>query len=433
MGNYVVRALVGKGGWGTVYRAEHPAIRSTVAIKLLRPELCDSEESLSRFFNEARAANAIRSQHIVEVMDFGQTDAGQPYFIMEWLQGQSLGALLKANGALPTERACRIARQIARGLAAAHDAGVIHRDLKPDNVFLQRREEDRDFVKLLDFGIAKIVGDAGVAHRTSTGQTFGTPTYMSPEQAEGMRALDGRSDIYSLGVILYEMLTGLRPFRAEGVGALILQHMQERPVPPRSLAPAVPAVLEALVLRMLEKAPAQRPQAMGEVERALAPDGESVPVPAAGGETATTRLPFGAASATTTEQVTAPPPRAGHRRLWLAAGAVATCAAAAAVVWWPPPSTPIERAPVVSAPPAPPPAPDPAPPPAEPAPAAEPEPAAEAPPAEPPTATRPSRRRAGVRHPAASTRREGVAKPDAPTRRARPPARLDDRPLFLEK
>ncbi len=285
VGNYVIRAVVGRGGWGTVYLAEHPTIGRRVAIKLLRADLCRTEEALSRFFTEARAANAIKSDHVVEVIDFGQLPAvtaggrpsfGQPYLIMEWLEGSPLGKVIETDGRLALPRALRIARQIARGLAVAHRAGIVHRDLKPDNVFLQHRESDPEFVKILDFGIAKFTSAEGLAHRTSTGTAMGTPLYMSPEQCEGARAVDHRSDIYSLGIMLYEMTSGVRPFRAEGVGALLIQQMKDVPESPRTHAPSLPATLEALIMRMLEKTPDARPQQMEQVVEALTQLGAEV-------------------------------------------------------------------------------------------------------------------------------------------------------------
>ncbi len=278
VGNYVIRAVVGQGGWGTVYLAEHPTIGRRVAIKLLRADLIRDEGALSRFFTEARAANAIKSDHVVEVIDFGQLPSitaagrpgfGQPYLIMEWLEGHPLGKIIETEGRIALPRALRIMRQIGRGLVAAHKAGIVHRDLKPDNVFLQQRESDPEFVKILDFGIAKLTSAEGLAHRTSTGTAMGTPLYMSPEQCEGARAVDHRSDIYSLGIMLYEMTTGVRPFRAEGVGALLIQQMKDIPEPPRKHAPDLPPALEALILRMLEKSPDARPQQMDQVVEAF--------------------------------------------------------------------------------------------------------------------------------------------------------------------
>ncbi len=278
VGNYVIRAVVGQGGWGTVYLAEHPTIGRRVAIKLLRADLIRDEGALSRFFTEARAANAIKSDHVVEVIDFGQLPSitaagrpgfGQPYLIMEWLEGHPLGKIIETEGRVALPRALRIMRQIGKGLVAAHRAGIVHRDLKPDNVFLQQRESDPEFVKILDFGIAKLTSGEGLAHRTSTGTAMGTPLYMSPEQCEGARAVDHRSDIYSLGIMLYEMTTGVRPFRAEGVGALLIQQMKEIPEPPRKHAPDLPPALEALILRMLEKSPDARPQQMDQVVEAF--------------------------------------------------------------------------------------------------------------------------------------------------------------------
>ncbi len=271
VGSYVIQRQVGSGGWGAVYLAEQPAIGRKVAVKVLRKDLSADDDAAARFFTEARAANSIRSEHVVEVLDFGRTEDGRPFLIMEWLEGQSLADLLRREGKLSTPRALHFARQAARALAEAHRSGVIHRDLKPDNLFLQERERDHEYVKVLDFGIAKLMHPEEVTHRTSTGQTLGTPYYMSPEQCEGARALDQRSDIYSFGIILYEILTGVRPFRAEGLGAVIVQQMQQAPVPPRQIEASIPVWLEAAILRMLEKDPARRQASMDVVLASLAP------------------------------------------------------------------------------------------------------------------------------------------------------------------
>ena len=300
VGSYTVSRVVGQGGWGTVYLARHAAIGSKVAIKVLGAHLATGTDACRRFLQEAKASSAIDSDHVVRVLDFGQLESGLPYIVMEWLEGRTLKDLLEADSQLEVPRALHIARQVARALSAAHHAGIIHRDLKPENVFLLSRDEDHDYVKILDFGIAKLDSpDAGVAHtmldsgsakvgsvdgvaRTISGALLGTPYYMSPEQCAGGRTLDGRTDIYSLGIVLYEMLTGLRPFSAPGFGEILVKHITEAPAPPRSITPTLPRALEASILRMLAKDPRERPASMDEVARTLEgpfPDDPAEPVP----------------------------------------------------------------------------------------------------------------------------------------------------------
>jgi serine/threonine-protein kinase len=271
IGNYVVQKKVGEGGMGVVYLAEHPRIHRRVAIKVLLPQYAQNPQVVSRFFNEAKAANEIRNEHIVDILDFGELPDGAPYIIMEWLDGRSLGDVLDKAGKLPLARAVHIARGIARALSAAHAHGIVHRDLKPDNIFLLERTGDADFVKVLDFGIAKLVGSEQAASdvKTKTGALIGTPSYMSPEQCRGI-AVDQRSDIYSLGVILYRMLTGRLPFEAEALGELLLQHMTQQPKSLREHEPTLPPSVDAAVLRALEKDPAKRPGHVDELMRQLA-------------------------------------------------------------------------------------------------------------------------------------------------------------------
>jgi serine/threonine-protein kinase len=271
IGNYVVQKKVGEGGMGVVYLAEHPRIHRRVAIKVLLPQYAQNPEVVSRFFNEAKAANEIRNEHIVDILDFGELPDGAPYIIMEWLDGKSLSDVLDAHGKLPLARAVHIARGIARALSAAHGHGIVHRDLKPDNIFLLERAGDPDFVKVLDFGIAKLVGNETAASdvKTKTGALIGTPSYMSPEQCRGI-PVDQRSDIYSLGVILYRMLTGRLPFEADALGELLLQHMTQQPKSLREHEPTLPPSVDAAVLRALAKDPAQRPGNVDELMRLLA-------------------------------------------------------------------------------------------------------------------------------------------------------------------
>ena len=262
IGNYLVRDKIGEGGMGVVYLAEHVRIGRKVAIKVLLPEYSQNPEVVSRFFTEARASAAIKNEHIIDIIDEGKLPDGSSYIIMEWLEGEPLVKTLEREKRLPLERTLHIARGIARALAAAHARNIVHRDLKPDNVFLVQRGDDPDFAKVLDFGIAKLLGNEGagapqVASKTRTGAIIGTPMYMSPEQCRGV-AVDARSDIYSCGVIIYQMLVGVVPFQSEGLGELLLKHMTEAPRPLRELDPSLPEQVEIAVLRALEKDPDKR-------------------------------------------------------------------------------------------------------------------------------------------------------------------------------
>src|SRR5450631_82169 len=287
IGNYVVRSKIGEGGMGVVYRAEHPHINRQVAIKVLHPGADRQSEIVHRFFNEAKAATEIRNDHIVEVLDFGELSEGMPYLVMEWLEGQSLGELLRIETKLPVARSARIVCGIARALGAAHAKGVVHRDLKPDNVFLVNRNGDPDFVKVLDFGIAKLTSSSASAHyRTQTGAIIGTPAYMSPEQCRGAKEIDQRTDIYSLGVIGYQMLTGGLPFNAEALGELLFQHLSQTPIAAAAVEPSVPAPVSAIIARTLEKEPNRRPS-LDEITSAMELAASGTPrgaTPAAGSQ-----------------------------------------------------------------------------------------------------------------------------------------------------
>ncbi|HEX4406646.1 MAG TPA: serine/threonine-protein kinase [Polyangia bacterium] len=260
VGNYVIRAQVGEGGMGIVYVAEHPQISRRVAVKVLHPGNDRAPELVHRFFTEARAASEIRNEHIVDVLDFGQLPDGSPYLVMEWLEGQSLAALLRDTPVLAPARAARIVRGVTQALRAAHGKGVVHRDLKPDNVFLVPRDSDPDFVKVLDFGIAKLIAaGASPTFQTQTGAIMGTPAYMSPEQCRGAKEIDDRSDIYSVGVMAYQMVTGRLPFAADSLGELLFKHLGETPVPPDAILPSLPVGLSAIIDRALAKEPDKRP------------------------------------------------------------------------------------------------------------------------------------------------------------------------------
>jgi len=274
IGNYLVTQKLGEGGMGSVYLAEHPAIGKKVALKVLHAEFSNNQEVAERFFQEAKAVNNIGHPNIVDIVDYGvlqSTITGREqlvYFIMEYLPGTTLSHLIRAESPLPPERAMGIAMQVADALSASHRAGIVHRDLKPDNIMLQQRGREHDFVKLLDFGIAKLTGDGKSSHRTRTGIVMGTPAYMSPEQCEGRANVDERTDIYALGIVLYEMLTGRVPFVGEGYGEILVQHLTQHPIPPSKYR-MLPAHLEVVVLKALEKRPDMRYPTMDEFMRAM--------------------------------------------------------------------------------------------------------------------------------------------------------------------
>jgi tRNA A-37 threonylcarbamoyl transferase component Bud32 len=271
IGNYRITAKLGEGGMGVVYLAEHPVIGKKVAMKAIHPELSRNADVISRFVTEAQAVNQIGHDNIVDIADFGNTPDGEFYFVMELLQGEPLSERLKREGALPAPRAFAIAMQIADALAASHEHGIVHRDLKPENVFLLHRGGTHDFVKVLDFGLAKLtVGEGRVTHKTRTGYLMGTPYYMSPEQCEGKAEIDHRSDIYALGVLLFEMLTGKVPFGGEGYGEIIVKHITMPPPSVRSIVADLHRAFDAVLYRALAKDRDQRFQTMRELRDALA-------------------------------------------------------------------------------------------------------------------------------------------------------------------
>ncbi|HZU81537.1 MAG TPA: serine/threonine-protein kinase [Polyangiaceae bacterium] len=259
-GRYEVLEFIGEGGTGRVYKVRHAALARLFAMKVLRGDLARDQEIAARFIQEAKATASIRHPNVVEITDFGRLTDGVPYIVMELLLGRTLGDLMKNEGPLPPVRAAPILRQIAGALGAAHALGIVHRDLKPDNVFLL---EDSAAVRVVDFGAAKVVGASRV---TRDGVVFGTPHYMSPEQAGG-QPLDHRADIYSLGVIMYEMFTGRVPFEADTYMGILTQHMFVQPTPPSQAAqaPRELGALEDITLRCLSKRPEDRYASMEEL------------------------------------------------------------------------------------------------------------------------------------------------------------------------
>ncbi|XYH98213.1 serine/threonine-protein kinase [Sorangium sp. So ce1128] len=272
---YRLAERIGGGGMGDVFRAEHVLAGRAVAIKFLHPELADNSELSHRFFQEAQAVNRIRHPNIVDVIDAGVGELG-PYIVMEHLDGESLGMALARFGRLDMEAAVGVAIPVLEALDAAHRAGIIHRDLKPENIFIAfDPSRGSAVVRLLDFGIAKVLDSDGPSPRTRTGVVFGTPDYLSPEQATGESPLDGRSDLFSVGVLLYEVLTGTRPFRAPTAVATAFRVVHAEVPTLASAGVTIDPRLEAIVQRLLQKDPAKRFQTAGDVVRELervAPD-----------------------------------------------------------------------------------------------------------------------------------------------------------------
>lgn len=334
-GSYRVVGVVGGGGMGTIYRAEHTLIGRPAAVKVLNADYARDRGVVNRFFNEARAATAIRHPGIVEVFDFGYLADGTAFIVMEFLAGESLARRITSRGTLLETEAFAIGRGIANALGAAHAQGIVHRDIKPDNIFLVPDSEvaTGERVKLLDFGIAKLTDEANAGWaQTRTGSVLGTPSYMAPEQCAGAGRVDHRADLYSLGCVLFEMMTGRPPFVGAGAGEVLGAH-QYVPAPSlRQFAPHASAGADELIARLLAKDPAARPGSAADVVRLLGARGgvhstgshHHIAVGTTGEIHSTTTL-GGAVGATF----------AGHerpaRRGWLIGGAAAATLAAAIV------------------------------------------------------------------------------------------------------
>jgi predicted Ser/Thr protein kinase len=270
-GSYRVVDEIGRGGMGAVYLAEHALLGRQAAIKVLLREMSHRQDLVARFFNEARAATAVKHPGIVEIYDFGYAADGSAYIVMEFLQGESLASRLQRRGPFAEARAAALCRQVAGGLGAAHAKGIVHRDLKPDNIFVVPDADvaEGERPKILDFGIAKLASEQSAGQSmTRTGMVMGTPAYMAPEQCKGAGQVDARSDLYALGCILFEMVCGRPPFVAEGAGEVMALHIFSQPPPPRMFAP-VSAALEQIILRALAKDPEQRFRSAEDMAAAL--------------------------------------------------------------------------------------------------------------------------------------------------------------------
>jgi hypothetical protein len=338
-GKYRLDEVLGAGGMGQVYRATRLQIGDAVAVKLLKPELAASAQMLERFRREAQAAARLKHPNVVTIHDFGRTAEGWLYLVMELVAGESLRALLNRCGQLPLPLTAALVAQICAALDEAHRQQIVHRDLKPENIIVAQDTHGWR-VKVLDFGIARWRDEAaGINSLTTTGVMLGTPRYMSPEQCLGLE-LDGRSDIYSLGIMLYELLAGCAPFNSPAAGALIAQHVNHPPPPLRSINLSIPPAVEAVVMRTLDKRPAARPQTAGELAQQLisASNGQVDPAPSSYRAAVAPLRPVPHAQAGGSESkagapLLTPPVKPRKRRLALWIMAVA-CALAGGVWTW---------------------------------------------------------------------------------------------------
>jgi serine/threonine-protein kinase len=274
-GRYRIEGVIGKGGMGAVLAAQHVQLDERVAVKFLHPDLARDAESFERFVREAKAATRIKSEHVVRVFDVGTTEQGLPYIVMDLLEGTDLGRLVE-SGPLPIQLAVDCVLQAAEGLAEAHGAGIVHRDIKPSNLWLSTRRDGSPLVRVLDFGISKLMpanGSEGAL--TSTQSVFGSPLYMSPEQIRSAKHVDPRTDVWALGVVLHELLTGRPPFDADNVAGVIARIVADAPPRLRDALPSAPVEIERIVHACLEKDPARR-AALKDLAAGLRPFGSSV-------------------------------------------------------------------------------------------------------------------------------------------------------------
>ncbi len=270
-GKYRVERVIGQGGMGVVVEARHVALDERVALKFLLPEFASHPDAAARFLREARAAVKIRGEHVARVSDVGTLENGSPYMVMEFLEGQDLSQLLEQQRVLGVEDAIDFVVQACDALAEAHAHGIVHRDIKPANLFLARRMDGSPLVKVLDFGISKVMNAGGVENLTRTTATMGSALYMSPEQIQAARSVDHRTDIYALGITLYELLTGQQPFLADTFPQLCVMIATADPTPLRSVRPDLPEDFAAVVQRAFARSRDERYQTVGEMVVALAP------------------------------------------------------------------------------------------------------------------------------------------------------------------
>jgi len=354
-GKYRVTRLLARGGMGVVYEAQHAVVLRRFAIKFLRRDLAERRDILARFQREAETAGALQSENVTAAVDFGVSQDGAPYIVMEYLVGESLGDLLQRVGRLPLGRAADLVVQACRGVGAAHAAGIVHRDLKPHNLFVSRRDDGGDLLKVLDFGVAKLqaLEDAGSATRTGT--LLGTAAYMAPEQARGESVIDHRADVYALGAVLYELVSLKRPHPGESQNA-ILHHIATQPAVPLGVVqPDLPPAFVDLVERALASDPAARPGSAEVMARELGPfarrevwpagrqdaevaPGEPPSPPAAGPDTrfAPDGPPHAAASGGQAREPATPiaAPRAVRTRAkWVVGGSLVVLAVGLVVAW----------------------------------------------------------------------------------------------------
>ena len=352
-GRYRMLAKLGEGGMGAVYRAEQISLKRTVAVKLLRPEVLGNQLLLRRFNAEAEAVAKLNHPNTVNIYDFGQDTDGALFIAMEFIEGRSLRSVIQAEAPLPPRRALAIATQVAASLTDAHTHAIVHRDLKPDNVMLQDRGRERDVARVLDFGIAKLRDDtrATQMQMTQQGDMLGTPQYMAPEQIRA-EAIDGRTDIYALGCLLYEMVTGRLPHEAATVLALLSKHLIEHPVPPSQRRPdlGLPAALDHLILAAMAKDPRSRPPTMDAYSEqiaallhALPPDPRGASRPAGGPA-------LGSLPTVVTGISSATPPRAANTPPGAASGGASRYMPGAANEAYLPPSPPVAAQPPGAAP-----------------------------------------------------------------------------------
>jgi serine/threonine protein kinase len=268
-GKYHITRLLGEGGMGKVYLGEHVIIGRPVAVKFLHAELTTNEEVVKRFYREAQNAAAIRHKNVIDVLDVGISSEGEPFLVMEYLQGEGLSDMLDRVGPVDLATACGILEPALLALEAAHERGIVHRDLKPENIFLSHQPGEAPEVKLIDFGISKITESAGQTKLTRDGSMLGTPEYMSPEQARGAADLDHRSDIYAMGVILYEMVVGERPFVGDNYQELLMAVLTEEPRPPHEVNPDFPDEAAAVIGPAIAREPEDRFHSAAEMLEAL--------------------------------------------------------------------------------------------------------------------------------------------------------------------